>query len=227
MLWNEEMSKRYDPDAFHNHPNVFIRWTERCRVRWVHKLLTLNKEDRLLEVGCGAGNILAEIEEGERHGIDISNYLLEKAKKRLNKEVYLEKADAQNLPFRNGSFDRIICSEVIEHVINPLLLLSEMARVLRPDGIAVLSIPNETLIMRLRKTVNILGFSHIFFTHSGDSCHNKVFFQNEWHLHYFDRRTFCSLLHRFFSIRMVKVVPTYFFPLHWVIQAAPLREKTK
>lgn len=57
-IWNEEMSKRYDPDAFHNHKNPLIRWLEKERVKWVCKLLMPAHGHRILDVGCGAGKIL-------------------------------------------------------------------------------------------------------------------------------------------------------------------------
>jgi SAM-dependent methyltransferase len=50
-------------------------------------------------------------------------------------------ADAHALPFADGSFDAIVAVEVLEHLRNPVAASSELARVLRPDGVALITIP--------------------------------------------------------------------------------------
>lgn len=50
-------------------------------------------------------------------------------------------ADAASLPFRSGAFDGVICSEVLEHVSDPIVVLGEVHRVLRPHGRLLLCIP--------------------------------------------------------------------------------------
>lgn len=50
-------------------------------------------------------------------------------------------ADAEELPFEGGSFDCVLCSEVLEHVKNPLRVIQEIERVLAPDGILILTVP--------------------------------------------------------------------------------------
>jgi ubiquinone/menaquinone biosynthesis C-methylase UbiE len=47
--------------------------------------------------------------------------------------------DAHNLPFQNESYDFVLCTEVIEHVKNPRQVVGEIARVLKPGGMVVLS----------------------------------------------------------------------------------------
>lgn len=46
------------------------------------------------------------------------------------------------LPFRDDAFDLVICTEVLEHLLWPHRLLAEIARVLKPDGQALISVPN-------------------------------------------------------------------------------------
>lgn len=48
-------------------------------------------------------------------------------------------ADAQHLPFPEGSFDGIVCSEVLEHIEDPKMAIAEMRRVLKPGGFLVLT----------------------------------------------------------------------------------------
>ena len=55
------------------------------------------------------------------------------------------------LPFEDSSFDVVICLEGVEHVVEPYSLIKEICRVLRPDGIVVLSLPNvQSLYSRLK-----------------------------------------------------------------------------
>ena len=51
------------------------------------------------------------------------------------------RGDAQRLPFPGGSFDRVICSEVLEHVADPAAVARELARVLKPGGLLAVSVP--------------------------------------------------------------------------------------
>ena len=60
--------------------------------------------------------------------------------------------DAEQLPFEAGTFDRIVCSEVLEHVPDPDVVLAEIARVLKPGGIFVASVPRywtEAICLKL------------------------------------------------------------------------------
>lgn len=56
--WNEIVARKYDPEMFHRHPNRLVRWIEARRVRAIIRLLATRLTDGVLEVGCGAGNIL-------------------------------------------------------------------------------------------------------------------------------------------------------------------------
>ncbi|MCZ6474269.1 MAG: class I SAM-dependent methyltransferase [SAR324 cluster bacterium] len=51
------------------------------------------------------------------------------------------RGDTLNLPFASGRFDRVICSEVLEHVADPARAARELARVLKPGGVIAVSVP--------------------------------------------------------------------------------------
>src|SRR5215468_9867226 len=98
--WNEEMVQRYDPDAYHTRSPLPIRAIEALRVRAIVRLLDAAPHHRVLEVGCGGGNVLERVP-GRRFGIDLSPFILKKARNRLG-DVPLVRGDALHLPFRDG-----------------------------------------------------------------------------------------------------------------------------
>lgn len=110
----------------------------------------------VLDVGCGAGYFLTLIREKYRAkgitpfmaGIEMSAYQLSYMARKLEKEGAFDvvgvKANAEYLPFPGGSFDLVTCSEVLEHIRNPQRALAEMRRVLKPNGLLLLSTPSMT-----------------------------------------------------------------------------------
>jgi len=93
-----------------------------------------------LVVGCGLGED-AEVVGKPAVAVDLSAVALVEARQRYSWHTYLV-ADAHNLPFVDDSFDTIVCSEVIEHVQDPLQMLAEFQRVLRRHGLLVVTTPN-------------------------------------------------------------------------------------
>ncbi|GAI07822.1 unnamed protein product, partial [marine sediment metagenome] len=74
-------------------------------------------------------------------GIDISEKAIKKSKERYPRFEYFV-ADATNLPFPENSFDYVICSEVIEHIPEDEKAISEVKRVLKNNGIFIITTPN-------------------------------------------------------------------------------------
>ena len=76
-------------------------------------------------------------------GVDIAEDVLEAVRDSLHDAVTLAVADVRQLPFEDESFDVVVCFEVIEHVDAPEMVLDELARVLRADGVVAVSSPNR------------------------------------------------------------------------------------
>ena len=99
--------------------------------------------EAFLDAGCGDGRYLAALAPelpARRAGVDISERILETARQRV--EADYRRANLEDLPFADAAFDLVLCSQVIEHVLDADRAVSELARVLRPGGALVISTDN-------------------------------------------------------------------------------------
>jgi ubiquinone/menaquinone biosynthesis C-methylase UbiE len=216
--WNEMMVIKYDPDAFHHHTNPFIRFTENKRIKAIYKLINVSPQDCVLEIGCGAGNILEKAPMGKLFGIDISSFILNKSRKKLNEKFFLFQADAQTLPFKDLSFPRIICSEVLEHLLDPLASLNEMSRILKTQGITIISVPNELMINRIKSIFIRLGLFKWLFQRKGNYQKMPERMEDEWHLHVFKLEEWLDLFKKYFRVTRIKKIPFFWLPLRYVVR---------
>ncbi len=119
------------------------------RLRHLLKFAMLPAGLRILDVGTGNGRLaLMLAEDGAREvvGVDISPAMLEMAEYlRISsgspsaQRVSYRLAAAQRIPFRSDVFDAVICRLVLHHIHKPEEVLRELARLLRPGGILILS----------------------------------------------------------------------------------------
>ncbi len=217
IQWNEEMAHKYDPEAYHLRSNFLIRWIERRRVKAILRFLNTNQHDTVLEVGCGAGNVLEQIPSNQLHGIDLSNFLLKKSQKRLvHCQAKLVQTNAERLPFADGQFRRLICTEVLEHVSDPRKVVSEMARVAAEDAVLVISVPNEKWIDRVKEIIRTLGLERWLLKGGTGSYGSPEQMTDEWHLYSFDLQLLQEVSKDSLLIRKVKAIPFSFIPLRYV-----------
>lgn len=108
---------------------------------WFLEQVPHNGRGRLLDVSCGEGAFLGVARRAglEAVGADFSWVAVRKAR-RVSSPVAL--ANAQRLPFADSSFDYVTNIGSLEHYFDPAAGVREMARVLRPDGVAVVLLPN-------------------------------------------------------------------------------------
>lgn len=106
---------------------------------------------KVLDVGCAYGFMLEKFPDAfEKFGIDISEYAIAEAKKRLPVATLKVGGAEDGLPFPENFFDIVICNDVIEHLENPRAALENIRKVLKVGGILYVNTPN---VNWLRKKV--------------------------------------------------------------------------
>lgn len=117
------------------------------RARRMIEELELKDGLHILDAGCGDGfylHMLSMLGKYDLTGIDFDKNALASAKKNLQgKKLKLLHGSVMELPFKDKSFDRVILTEVAEHLPDDLKGLKEVYRVLKPGGILVLTVPNH------------------------------------------------------------------------------------
>jgi len=106
------------------------------------------RDRRVLDAGCGVAygsTILADAGARSVVGVDLAEDVLETVRARVPPNVRLERADLRDLPFEDGSFDLVVCFEVIEHITDQQEVVREFARVLSPEGLLLTSTPNRAV----------------------------------------------------------------------------------
>jgi len=146
---HEELAAHY-PDtyaayagAIEDEPNPFVRWNraygmaKRCRA-----VTRRVPRGRLLDVGCGTGVFLDAM---RRRGWDVRGVEPTAAAARIARERFdldVLVGTLEEAAYPSGHFDAVTLWYVIEHVPNPSATIAEIARVLRPGGLALMSAPN-------------------------------------------------------------------------------------
>lgn len=150
------------------------------RKYWLYPQLSRRLNGRTLDLGCGIGDMLAF--RSNTVGVDINPYTVAFCKAR-GTEAYLMASDS--LPFNASEFSSVLMDNVLEHLVEPVPLLTEVKRVLSARGRLLIGVPglkgfnsdpdhkiqydNSALV----KLVKSLGFSHL------ETFHTPLF-QSNW-----------------------------------------------
>lgn len=138
----------------------------------IKKHVRLDGNFRVLDLGCGTGKFLKFLPINHKYGVDISPVAVEKAVKNgINaRTVNLEN---EKLPYKSNFFDLVTCMEVLEHLLDASLLLSEVRRVLKPGGHVYVTVPND--VYRLPNRLSILAGRYFLKSHPYESMHIRFF----------------------------------------------------
>lgn len=104
------------------------------------KSLNLRPKTRILDFGCGPGNIMDSLHEyGEIAGMDTSLEALHFCQSRGHKSLF--QGTGESLSVRSGTFELIVAIETLEHITDDLKAIREIYRICTPGGFVVLTVP--------------------------------------------------------------------------------------
>lgn len=151
---NDQLAREHSIDDYYLKASLPIRLIERRRLDIIRDMTGESVGLDLAEVGSGGGYVLRMFSRAKLTAIDVSDVYLDTARRNLSGyDVRYVKGEIDKLDLPARSFDRIICTEVLEHTLDPDAILSAIARLLRPSGVAVITVPNDPLIARLKGLV--------------------------------------------------------------------------
>ncbi|HEX4654263.1 MAG TPA: methyltransferase domain-containing protein [Mycobacteriales bacterium] len=175
----------------------------------------------VLDIGCGAALVADRLEDldltyvGVEYGGHQLKFAVDKARERSSARIrrWFSQGDAEHLPIADRSVDVVVMSEVIEHLLRPELAVWEIARVLRPGGVFVMTTNNASEMPLYSPTSHVLawlekafGFyddrlishrpwiwpEHVAVAVLPDGSQHGVFLPHTWHKQAETRRMFAA-----------------------------------
>jgi len=119
--------------------NPVQKWWKKTLARKVLKYSNLSHPAKIIDIGCGSSPLITLLD-SDCIGIDTNVAKLRFMRKRSTASFLA--MDAQCLTFKDYSFDHVLCIELIEHLHNLELAISEISRILKPLGTAVIATPD-------------------------------------------------------------------------------------
>ena len=98
----------------------------------------IKEGDKVLDVGVGTGRLLKHFPYADKYGVDVSMHYLERL---VESDIEICLANVEALPYSDNFFDVIVCTDVLEHVIEFSTAIAEIERVLKHNGTFILRVP--------------------------------------------------------------------------------------
>ena len=163
----DQDSDRYLRERYPEEARTCSQYSYLIRKVHVLRMLSLSAKGTglLLDIGCGPGVYTKDLLElgWKVTGMDLSRHMIREAQAASARAVSANRAifatgNVTRLPFRSSSFDCVLCIGVISYVDDIHVALSEISRVLRPSGTAIIQISNRASLfelgVRLRRTIS-------------------------------------------------------------------------
>lgn len=139
------------------------------RVRTIFEWLDPQPDDVILDMPCGRGfylNMFRYVSDCALVGAELDWDVLQKAQANVGHlpNITLNQADIYRLPYADNTFDKVILSEILEHIDDDVAGLREILRVLKPGGVVAITVPNANYPFwwdPINKTLETLFHTHI------------------------------------------------------------------
>jgi SAM-dependent methyltransferase len=212
---NDQLAREHPINDYYARSPWVIRQVQAQRLGIIRKMVGEARGLRILEIGSGGGHILRMFPDSKLTASDVSDIYLETARKNLEGyDVQFLKGQIEAQGLAAGSYDRIICSEVLEHTTNPAEILGEIRRLLAPGGHAVITVPIDPVIDRAKQIVRRTPIGWLLrdrIQWGGDHYHLQ-----KWWPWQFQR-----LLEADFEVEQRQIAPSPLVPLHACFRCRP------
>ncbi|HRI62894.1 MAG TPA: class I SAM-dependent methyltransferase [Polyangium sp.] len=211
---NDRLAREHSIDDYYARSPSIIRFIEQKRLEIIQEMVGEVDGRELAEIGSGGGHVLRMFPKAKITAIDVSDIFLDTAKKNLvGYDAKFIKGEVDKLDLPAASFDRIICTEVLEHTLDPEAILRAISRLLRPAGIAVITVPNDPLILQLKGLVRR--------TPVGWVLRDRLDWGGDmYHLHKWKPSEFQRILERHFRITERSSAPHDLLPIRACFRCA-------
>ncbi|MBI1389587.1 MAG: methyltransferase domain-containing protein [bacterium] len=141
---------QYDPKG-HSQQLYYSRhkimnWVHAAHINEAVRRAKLSQHDYVLDVGCSDGEFFYRLHDDYRLavGLDHNRDALETLTRRMNNgKTGVLTGDACRLPFPDETFDAVCCLETLEHVYDMPAAVADLTRILKPDGVLIVTVPIE------------------------------------------------------------------------------------
>ena len=144
----------------------------RIRNSYILKYLLPKPKDRILDIGCGVGYFAKLLSDHgcNVYGVDINPESVELCNSTIGNNFIV--GNAELLEYSDECFDKILCSEVLEHLKDDLTAIQEIYRVLKPNGLVLITVPS---------TDGVFGskIKNIMHDHDGPEKHEREGYSNK------------------------------------------------
>jgi 2-polyprenyl-3-methyl-5-hydroxy-6-metoxy-1,4-benzoquinol methylase len=203
---NDRLAREHPIDEYYERSFWPIRLVEGRRLALIRTFMGDTAGLDVLEVGSGGGHVLRMFPSARRVALDVSSVYLETAMRNLEgHEVEFVKGEVDRVDWGARRFDRVICTEVLEHVVDPGAVIAAIAGLLRPTGIAVLTIPNDRLIAKVRGVIQKIP--------AGVLARRLDWGGDEFHVNSWTAAEFEHLVSGHLTVELRRMAPSSWLPL--------------
>ena len=205
--WNEKMIDRYNLIGYYDRMSRVNKFLDLKRFNIMRGFL---KRGSVLELGSGEGIFIGSLTVHQRRvGIDLSKRLVNISKSKYPKVEFIV-GDVRNIKIKE-KFDNIVCSEVLEHVEECDKVVKEAFRLLKDDGIFIVSVPDESVRLFAKKIFKKFGILNRL------SVCNDL--KNECHIHNFNEKSIVELIEaNDFKVMSIRKIPLSLFPVNYILK---------
>jgi 2-polyprenyl-3-methyl-5-hydroxy-6-metoxy-1,4-benzoquinol methylase len=213
---NDAFAREHNIDDYYARSGLLIGFIERRRLQIIEQMMNAKPGERILEVGCGGGHVLARFAQARVTGVDVSEEMLATARKNLaGRDAELLKGELGDLALPDRSFDGIVCTEVLEHVVDPDEVLRHIQRLVKPTGRVVITFPNDNLINGLKDAIRKTGLTAL------PPFRRVNWGGDHYHFHVWSRHEMRALLSRYWSVVSEEYAPFASLPIRCCFLCVP------